>query len=519
MKLFIHSVFAFVFFLPFALYAQTDILNVPTEAEKNEVMRILKEYEKFMNATGDSSLPKEKKALAALKFSKEIFNNDIQVYVDLDSAADNFIKIFSYAQKLKDLYPQTVTTTLSEITLSKVKFDKLRKYHFIEASADKKTEWYKLQAKTIRDTLTSIDSTLNDTLRYGFSKKITFYIRFDKVNSLSRNFKLFAISKAGAEPKLEPLSPLVLWWLEMDTEWKSFFKERFKFEEYPSAYDIEKITGLGELDISNRKFTTLEPLRKMVFMQNLNCSNTQVSSLEPISGLYDLSVLNISKTQIKDLKGIEKLINLTELYCPKLGIESMEPVKNLTGLLKLDFSENEVEDISFLQNLINLKELNFSLNIKIKTIEPVRNLVALEKLSFGKIDARTLEPLKNLTNLIHLDCFNTNISTLEPIRNHQKIIWLTFDHNSITSLDPIKDYKFITYLSLSSTGVSDLSLIKNYQYLRELNISNNPLILTLGPVMKLEYIRELKCFYTKISKEEVARFKKSHPGCDITYYY
>lgn len=524
----IYNLLLIFLFLPLALHAQVTVLQPPTVHEKKEVYRILKEYQKFMQAQGDSVLPKEKKALATLKFNKELFNNEVEVYVDLDSAAtgeDAFMKIFPYASKFAERYPQTVTTSISVIGLGKVTFDKLRNYHFIEATAKKKIEWYRVQPKVFNsplqsaDSLAVKDSIVYDTITYGFSRNLTFHIRFDKVNNVSKNFKLFAVSKAGGKPKLPPLPPLVIWWLDMDPEWKSFFKTKLKLDDYPTSYEIQRVAGFQELDVSNLKFKNLEPLSKMHYLRKLKIVNTPVTSLEGISELDKLEELDISKTQITSLKGIEKMTNLLELKCSGLKLESIEPLRNLTNLVKLDFSENDVEDISPIKDLINLKELDFSLNIKVKTIEPIKDLINLEKLSFGKINAQNLNPLKNLVNLIYLNCYNVNITTLEPIRNHQKIIFLGLDHNKLTTLEPIKDYKFLTHLMLSSTNIVDFSPIKNYRFLRELNIANNPQITDLGPIHRLEYIKVLKCFYTKVSKEEVARFKKNHPDCQITYYY
>jgi hypothetical protein len=70
---------------------------------------------------------------------------------------------------------------------------------------------------------------------------------------------------------------------------------------------------------------------------------------------------------------------------------------------------------------------------------------------------------------------------------------------------------------MSSTSVQDLSGIQNLINLRIFECSDNPQIKSLGPVNKFEYVKVLKIVHTGISKEEVARFKKNHPNCQITY--
>lgn len=503
----------------FKSLAQIDILLPPTDIEKNEVKRILSEYEKFMKATGDSALPKEKKAGATLNIVKVLQNNDVQVFYDLDSTSneDKYFKFLTYAQKFKEKFPQTVNVTLQDVNMGKVKFDKIRRYYYIEVNAIKKFEWNKIAYKSITDS-NGVPAVIRDTLKQGFNKKETFYIRFDRVNNISKNFKLFTIARTGAEPKLDPLPAVWTWWLEMDPQWKSYFREKQKLEEYPTTWALESITGQPELDISNKPFKTLEPLRKFVFLQKLICINTPITSLEPIANSTTLIELDISKTKIEKLDGIDKLTNLQILRCPGLKLKSIEPVRKLTNLVKLDISENELEDISPVADLINLKELDFSSNVKLEDITPIKNLTAMEKLSMAKVKAKTLEPLRNMVNLIVLNAFNTEVPTLEPIRNLQKIIILNIDHNPVTTLEPIKNYRFVVELSLSTSSVVDLTPIKDYINLRKLNVANTQIV-TLGPAIKLEFIRELQCQMTKVPKEEVARFKKNHPGCEISYWY
>jgi Leucine-rich repeat (LRR) protein len=139
-------------------------------------------------------------------------------------------------------------------------------------------------------------------------------------------------------------------------------------------------------------------------------------------------------------------------------------------------------------------------------------------LSFRKIEIKDLTPVQGMTNLVYLDCFNTGITSLEPIRNMQKIFHLDLSSNKVTSLEPIKNYQYIINLYLSYSSVSDLSVVSGFSLLRELEIYGCPQITSLGGVQKLEYLKVLKCFYTKIGKDEIQRFKKNHPNCAITYY-
>src|SRR5690606_1100939 len=104
------------------------------------------------------------------------------------------------------------------------------------------------------------------------------------------------------------------------------------------------------------------------------------------------------------------------------------------------------------------------------------------------------------------------------IRHLTKIFHLDLSNNKVTSLEPIRNFRYIINLYLNYSSVADLSVVDDFYLLRELELAGCPQIASLGGVHKLENLIVLKCFYTKIGKDEVQRFKKNHPNCAITYY-
>ncbi|WP_028978449.1 leucine-rich repeat domain-containing protein [Sporocytophaga myxococcoides] len=503
--------------------AQTDILLPMNDIEKKEVIRLLTSYDGFLNfvAQKPSEADQKKESVTFLKTT--VSNANISVYNDLDSAAknDDYENVFKYCQRVPKTFPATVKikTTPKNLIVEKVKYDKIRRYYFVEIKGDKDFTWKEVVQKAASDSVsTSVDSiAVSDTIVHSIKKGISVFIKFDRENNVSKNFKIFAISKTGVAPKLEPLPPLISWWLTLEPDWKAMLRKKRNLEEYPREFDLEKATGIFEFDCSNSNLKNLEPLKKFTSLEKLNVSGNPITDASAIFAVSSLLELDLTRTQITSLDGIENLKNLQVLKVSSLKLKSIEPLKNLVQMVELDCSNNEIEDLTPLTNLVNLKELNVGLNIKVKDISMMKNLVLLEKLSIQKIDIKSLAPLSGLVNLVLLDCFNTDITTLEPIRNLVKLFHLNIDHTMVSSLDPIKHFKFIANLYLASSSVKDLSAINNFYAIRELDISNTELT-DLGPIHKLEYIRVLKCFYTKIDKNEVQRFKKNHPGCQITYY-
>jgi internalin A len=497
------------------VHAQTDILLAPSEIEKKEIKKVLKAYDNLVNILSDTGRSAEKKRESVKFFKETATSPNMSVSNDLGGAED-FYPAFQYIQKLSLLSGKyVIKTDTANLSFDKVKYDKIRRYYFIEARTGKT---FFIRQKIKWDTLSDSLATFRDTLITDHKEKLSFYIKFDKENNVAKNFRIFAVSRPDVAPKLEPLPPLITWWMSLDEEWKNIFRKRIKMDEYPRVFDIEKVTGVYDLTCANSKITNLEPLRKFTNLEKLDCSYTAVKNLAPLSGLSNLKSLNASFCQLTGLQGVEKLSMLTELKCKANKIEDLSPVKSLVNLIELDCSENEIENISAVKDLLMLNKLDISLNIKIKSVNEVSGLVNLEKLAIRKIDIGSLEPVRKLINLKYLDVYNTNITSLEPIRNIQKIFHLNIDHNKITSLEPISKLVFMAEFTMSSTNVPDLSDLRNFSFLREFECSDNPQIKGLGPVNKFEHVKILKIIHTSISKEEAARFKKNHPNCQITFY-
>jgi internalin A len=511
-----------VLFRPVTGIAQVDLLSAPSLPEKKEMKNVISEYVHFLQQMSDTSDSGHKKAASVQFLKARLSGANIYVYDDIDSLSppDHVIPFFKYTQKLSDSTDKNLSMKIDtgKVYIDRIKYDKIRKYYYAEAKAIKIFTLTHLRKKIPNDSILQSDTIHGfDTLKTSYQQKLTFYIKFERPNAVSVNFKIAAISKTGTPARLEPLPELVTWWLGLEEDWKKIFRKKIQMEEYPRASELEKLTGQYELDVANTPVRDLDPLKKFYNLENLNCSNTQVKSLSPIVTFKNLRELNISRTKIDTLAGLEKFSALQKLQCAGNKLKSIAQVKSLKNLIEFDCAENEIEDISMIKELTDLKKLNFSLNIKVKNIEAIKDLINLEWLAMGKIDVRNLESLSGLVNLVHLDLFNTNIDNLSPLRNIPKITYLNLSHNKMNSLDAIKNYKFITELYLASSSIKDLSQISNYQFLRVLDISNT-LISGLGPIHHLEDIKVLKAHFTRIGKDEIQRFKKNHPRCQITYY-
>ncbi len=510
-------------FLQVSGFAQVDLLFPPSEPEKVELKKVMDSYLSFLNSMSLPGNPEGKKALS-IKFMKEILvkGGGVMTVNDIDTSqkSDN-INFLVYMTKLSTAKNGTLTHSIDpkSVVYEKMKYDKWRRFYYAEIKASKIISWTEI--KTVKDTSAKVDTasvSVVDTLKKSILIPVSFFVKFEKETNVSKNFRLWAINKPGVMPVLPKLEPLQQWWSGLDVEWKTLLSKLRKMDEYPKESDLERLTYQSELNLDKANFKTYEPLSAFTNVSKLILTGSTITSFEPISKMTGLVYLDISKSQIKSIAGVEKLTKLEEFYCIGNQLITIQPVSTLITLIKFNCSENDLDEITPVKELINLKELNISLNIKVKNIDAVKNLVNIEKISFRKIEIKDLTPVQGMKNLVFLDCYNTGIVSLEPIRNMQKIFHLDLSSNKVTSLEPIKNYRYIINLYLSYSSVSDLTVVDNFSLLRELEIYGCPQISGLGGVHKLEYIKVLKCHFTKIGKDEIQRFKKNHPHCAITYY-
>ncbi len=488
-------------------FSQTDSLGFPNVREKASAYTALYALQDFLNCYArDTSEVKRKEA--ALKLIKGgISSTKITLPNDLDTDEQKVLPVLDYAKELGKVSAGKLTIKLSSFHPYQMGFDKLRRKYFLVVRAEKISS------------MESIEPGTGDTLVEERVKTLFFYFRFERMNNISSNFKIYAVAKPKEKFRLEPLSDEVQWWLKLDSAWKVYIRKTYKMPEFPAQIEIAHLTNRSTISLENQIFfKDLTPLVSFKKLESLNLKNSSAKDLNDISDLVLLRELNIEGTKIVSLEGIENLVRLRKLWAGKLGLNSVKPLKRLKLIEELYLGSNDLEDISHLEDMANLKKLDLSLNTKIRNVSVLAKLYALQELSLAKIDIQNLEVLNHMDQLYKLNVFNTGIKSLEPLRVLTKLSALDCSFNVINSLEPIKGMLFMQNLSIAGTAVTELTTLGNFKFLKKLDCSNNPRLTTLGPVVNLDEVEELKCFYTKIDKNEVQQFKRKHVRCRITYY-
>lgn len=536
----------FLFF--FQVFSQNKVIRKLNDPEYKMVGELVKEYSKFLDINLNETAYEEQRNFNMAFTPSRLHKSTISIWNDKDSATPGFVPVFDFMKSYKNKLGMNYSARfiLSPIKKPDVEYDQLRKYHFIILPAKKVEKWNEIQQRTDtvvvpiysrtdttalnRDTLSStvkIDSVLTgydttfvvvaDTIEKTNTSDNIFFIRTTETQGKYSSFKIYSLSVPGKNPALEALEPEMEWWVNLPENWKKYFKEQFKLNDYPEYYQIRKCQGLRTLDISKQDISDISFLSNFKLLEALNISGTQIKDLSPIKDLTNLRELDISATKVDTLLHLQNLTKLEKLDVSGLKIYSLANISGLVNLIELQCHENNLRDIEPLKNMLLLEELDISLNYDLKNVDPITELPVLEKLVLKKVKIESLEPLTKLQSLIFLDVYNAGITDVSPLKRLPKLMHLDLSHNKITDISVLRSLNYITHLELASTGVSDLGPISGFRHLEVLNISGIPTLKSLSPVPNGTLLK-LACHYTGIPSGDVQRFKKKNPNCKITYY-
>jgi len=486
-------------------YSQVDSIGVPNIGEKASIQSVVYTLEEFLDAYSSNKPEEECKQISLKLIKNGLSKPQISFPNNLDSNKTK-LPLLEYAKRLQKASSGKWNTSILVTKWNQLVNDKLRNKHFTIVSANLIT------------TIESIDAS-GDTLEEEKTQPLLFYFRFDKIQNISTNFRLFDVVKPGQKFALEPLAENVDWWLSLEKPWQDFFRKHHKMPEFPSEVALLHLLNKGNLSLEGATFCeNLAPLKKFKKLHVLNLRKSNFSDFRQLKGLRYLHELYLDGSKVKSFDGLDTMKWLRLISAPKLGITSIEPLRKVPNLIELDLSENDIEDISPLESLIKLQKLNLSLNDKIRNVQPLARMRVMNDLSLAKIDIKDLSVLKDMAFLDKLNIFNTGITSLEPLRNLTKLSSLNIGFNVVHTLEPIKGMFFLQHLTIAGTAITEMDVLGKFIYLKSLDCSNNPALTALGSVVSLENLEELKCFSTKIDKGEVQHFKKKHPRCRITYY-
>jgi len=356
------------------------------------------------------------------------------------------------------------------------------------------------------------------------------------------------------------------WWGSMPAEWKKVFNLYRKLDDVPGPEQLHHLITIDSLNISGRMaITSLDPVAKLTQLRIVECANTAVISLEPLKDLLEITMVNATNTKISSVQPLSKLTNLEVLFLDHTAINDISPLTTLkklmfiyadnTGLTPAKADEfmddnplclvisRTYENTQWWSELSQAWKDDLS---KYFSFTGMPDKVQLQKITgTEKLVIRedpgiiSLQPLVNLSRLKELEISDTRVSSLEPLARMIKLQVLRFPKNPVTQLNAISTLANLRELDFSNTQVEDLMPIQNLLYLETLKFAGTPVknlkyLQNLKRLKTLEFyntkvgnldvletmtgLKSLKIFNTRISEKRVAKFKMTHPGCEVVFY-
>ena len=356
------------------------------------------------------------------------------------------------------------------------------------------------------------------------------------------------------------------WWGSMPADWKKVFNLYRKLDDSPGSEQLHHLITLDSLNINGRMaITSLDPVSKLTQLRILECANTAVNSLDPLKDLLEITLVNATNTKVSSVQPLSKLTKLEVLFIDHTAISDISPLNTLkkltfifadnTGLTLANANEfmdenpqclvisQTYENSQWWSELSQAWKDDLSKYFRFTGMPDkvqLQKIAGTEKLVINEDPGIvSLQPVVNLSRLKELEISDTRVSSLEPLGRMTKLQVLRFPKNPVTQLNAISTLANLRELDFSNTQVEDLIPIQNLLYLETLKFAGTPVknlkyLQNLKKLKVLEFyntkvgnldvletmtgLKSLKIFNTRISEKRVAKFKMTHPGCEVVFY-
>lgn len=237
---------------------------------------------------------------------------------------------------------------------------------------------------------------------------------------------------------------------------------------------------------------------------------------------------------------IEKCAHLDNFFVGFSKLDTLAPFAKMPNLRKLDlrFSAG-IKDLTPLAELKNLEELTIW-GTGVTDLTPVKKLPKLRRIDAKMTQISDLKPVAEMKNLFALDVLQSPVVDITPLAGHPALAEVVLCSTKVPDITPLYDYaERITYLDLCNTLIPDVTVLTKFKNAQKLKLWGLPikdasifsgmadlryldlqttLIKSLNPLEKLEKLETVIVAKTKISKKEIARFKKVRPLVNVVEF-
>jgi len=237
---------------------------------------------------------------------------------------------------------------------------------------------------------------------------------------------------------------------------------------------------------------------------------------------------------------IEKCAHLDNFFVGFSKLDTLVPFAKMTHLRKLDLRfSTGIKDLTPLKDLKNLEELTIW-GTGVTDLTPVKDLPKLRRLDAKMTQISDLTPIAEMKSLFTLDVLQSQVADITPLADHPALSEVVLCSTKVRDIAPLYGYaERISYLDLCNTLIPDVMVLTRFKKaqklklwglpikdaelfagmadLRCLDLRNTP-VSSLRPLEKLEKLETLIVAETKVSKQEIVRFKKVRPTVNVVEF-
>lgn len=225
--------------------------------------------------------------------------------------------------------------------------------------------------------------------------------------------------------------------------------------------DLENVTGLTYLDISNNTIRNLEPLEGMTNLQELYMQFNAITSLESLTSMYELEKLNISFNSVSSLAPLGLCVKLSWLDASNNELSSANGIAQLQFLNTLSLNYNHLSDVSPLGACLQMKELSFT-NNNVYDISSLSSLTNLEMLDFSYNNVTSLPAWPQSCSLRVLQGSRNQVSNIDVLGGMSNLTYVSMDYNALMNIDALANCPNLVQVNVYGNSISDVSALTQY---------------------------------------------------------
>lgn len=222
------------------------------------------------------------------------------------------------------------------------------------------------------------------------------------------------------------------------------------------AVPDEFAKNVRHLRLLSSKFTDLNLLSNMTWLQTLDAENCSIWDVTPLKDLKYLNHLDVMRTQVTDITPLTMLTALDSLYLDNTPVADITTFTKLTALKDISLSGTAVVDFTTLAKLTGLHTVYLD-NTKIIDITPLAKLTALEYVELRSTQVTDITPLAKLTALQRLDLSGTQVADITPLVKLTALERLDLVGTKVTDISPLAKLTALNSIDLSGLKIEDIT--------------------------------------------------------------